>query len=154
MTMGGGTLNVDTFSLNVGAVNGATGTITSNANGQLTLGNGGADGAYGGAITGPIAITKIGAGTQTLSGASSFNGGISINAGVVAAGGATSLGAATNNVNLTAGSGTSTLRLSGNSVSIGQLQDDGGFGIVENASANPATLSVAGAVGHLLRRAA
>jgi fibronectin-binding autotransporter adhesin len=59
------------------------GTVTGSG-GNLTLGNGNASGNYGGAISGPISLTKAGLGTQTLTGASlTYTGSTNVSAGTL-----------------------------------------------------------------------
>lgn len=69
-----------------------TGRVSNSAatSATLTLGNNGASGSFGGTIeafgTGPLGITKIGAGTQTLSGDNTYTGPTTVNGGTLKAG--------------------------------------------------------------------
>ncbi len=88
LAVNAGTLNLNGFSPTVGAVNGA-GTINNvSAGGSLTLtvGSGGAGGAFSGTIqntSGTLSLVKTGAGTQTLSGTNTFSGGTQLNGGIL-----------------------------------------------------------------------
>lgn len=75
----------------VGALNGSGRIATINGgNGFITIGRGGADGTFSGVITnelnGPVHITKIGDGTQTLSGNNTHTGVTLVNEGTLALG--------------------------------------------------------------------
>jgi autotransporter-associated beta strand protein len=85
----GGTFDLDGGTQAVGSLSGA-GTVTnsySNVNypggALLTLGNEGTNQTFSGTISGNLALTKVGSGTQTLSGANSYTGGTTINAGAL-----------------------------------------------------------------------
>jgi fibronectin-binding autotransporter adhesin len=90
------------------------------------------DGPGGGAL----AITKNAAGTLILSGNNTFTGGVTINAGTIQLGSAGALNPGTPN-SLSVNGG---LALAGNSVTISSLN---GGGLIENASATAATLTIA-----------
>ena len=104
-------------------------------------------GKISGAISGAGSLVKTGNGRLVLSGSNGFTGGLAIGAGTVQLANAGALNSATPNaVSFTAGT-TGTLRLNGNSVTVGGLSTDGGSpgtAIVENAHATAATLNVAG----------
>jgi fibronectin-binding autotransporter adhesin len=79
LTANGGTLDLNATSQTVGALNGTSGGTIKNNSGSsaLTVGNGDASGSYAGVIssgTGTLALTKTGAGTQTLTGANTYTG--------------------------------------------------------------------------------
>jgi autotransporter-associated beta strand protein len=98
LTVNGGTLDLNSTSQTVGALNGSGGTITTtgSAAASLTVGNGGASGSYSGTITDPnagskhLSLTKTGAGTQTLSGNNTYTGGTTVSDGTLFANNATS----------------------------------------------------------------
>ncbi|MEI8320332.1 MAG: autotransporter-associated beta strand repeat-containing protein, partial [Planctomycetia bacterium] len=58
----------------------------------LQVGNSDASGSFSGIISGNVVLTKVGAGTFTLSGANTFTGGTNINGGVLALGSTGALG--------------------------------------------------------------
>ncbi len=81
-TPGGG------VAINGRIVNGTTGTPTVHT---LTIGDNNANGSFSGTLqngTGPLALTKIGAGTQILSGVSNYSGNTTVSGGVLLANGA------------------------------------------------------------------
>ncbi len=94
LTMNGGTLDLGKTIQTIGALTGTSGTILNNGGGSsiLTVGNGDATSSYSGVIanhatgTGSVLLTKIGAGTLTLSGANTFSGKLTIDAGTVSVG--------------------------------------------------------------------
>ncbi len=84
LTVGAGAifdLNGQTQSL--GALNGAAGSSLTLGAGALTVGAGGANGAFAGAISGAGGLTKTGGGTLTLSGTSSYTGPTALDAGTL-----------------------------------------------------------------------
>jgi len=84
-------------------------------------------------------LTKIGAGTLTLSGSNTYNGGTTVSSGTLQLGSANALGAATGNLTVNGG----TLDLNGNSAMVGALS--GGTGAVITTSSNASvTLTVSG----------
>jgi len=103
------------------------------------------DGAGGGSLF----LTKEGAGKLTLGGNNTFTGSITIDAGTLQVGSTGALGTGQNVVAFGASS-TGTLSLNGNSVTIGSLQTNSSVGtpVVQNASATPATLTIAGGGGY------
>src|ERR1041384_926670 len=73
-----GTLDLNTFSSTIGALNGA-GTVDTAAGGTpaLTIGNNGNNGTFSGTIqnsAGALSLVKVGAGTETLSGGFTYSG--------------------------------------------------------------------------------
>ena len=128
------------FSETVGAVYLGNGTIQG---GNLTgssysVTNGTISANLGGASS---ALTKGGSGTVVLSGNNTFAGGVTIDAGVLQLGQAGALNSTTPNA-VALGGGT--LRLNSYSVTVADLS---GNGVVENASASGATLTVNKASG-------
>ena len=97
---GAGKLDLNGYSMAVGAlngdigpVNGFVGTILNDAastNVTLTVGTGNASGAYAGVVAddssgtgGTVALTKLGTGTQTLTGANTYSGATTLKAGTL-----------------------------------------------------------------------
>ncbi len=80
-TVNGGTLDLNNFKLTVSSLNG-TGGVVNLGSAALTINNTGTD-IYSGIIQGTGSLTKIGAGTQTLSGSNSYTGGTNILGGVL-----------------------------------------------------------------------
>jgi len=86
LNVNGGTLDLGGTNQTVGALNGSAGAInTSTGTSTLTVGNGDGSGSYAGSITntGTVALTKTGAGTQTLTANDSYTGATTINGGVL-----------------------------------------------------------------------
>ncbi len=106
LTVNGGTLDLNGFSLSVAALNGSAGTIqSSGAAALLTTGAGGASSAFYGTIqngSGSVALSKTGSGALTLYGNNTYTGGTSLAAGELAVGSGSALGGGT----LTLGGGT------------------------------------------------
>ncbi len=120
-TVSAGTLTIDgTGSLGSGSYAGA---IANNA--ALVYGSS-ANQTLSGIISGTGTLTKTNTSTLTLAGANTYSGATAVNGGVLQAGASSAFG---NNSPLTAASG-ATVRLAGNSVTIGSLA---GAGTVENA---------------------
>jgi fibronectin-binding autotransporter adhesin len=100
--------------------------------------------------SGPVALTKSGAGTVILGGTNAFTGGLYINNGVVQlASGAALNSSGTNAVNFgnNASNSSGTLRLNGNSATIFSLSSANvsvGTPVIEDANATPAILTVNG----------
>lgn len=101
LTVNGGTLDVNGTNQTVGALVGTGGTILNNTTASaktLTIGTGGGNGSYGGVIadhssgTGTLALTKTGAGGETLTGANTYTGLTTISAGFLNIQNATALG--------------------------------------------------------------
>ena len=80
-TVNGGTLDLNNFKLTVSSLNG-TGGVVNLGSAALTINNTGTD-VYSGIIQGTGSLTKIGAGTLTLSGNNSYTGGTNILGGVL-----------------------------------------------------------------------
>jgi autotransporter-associated beta strand protein len=103
----------------------------------------------GGAGGNPLAVYLAGSSTLTLGGVNTFTGGVTLHSGTLHIGGSGALNAANpDTVTFDTGS-TGVLALSGNSITIGGLNNnagDVGVGTVRNASATPATLTVVNAV--------
>ena len=120
LTVNGGLLNINNFSVTNGNLTGTGGTICNNGNAArtLTIGAGNANGGiYQGVIadntnsgTGTLALTKTGTGAITLTGANTFSGVTTVNAGKLFIHGDQTLAAGSVNVssNATLG-GTGTL---------------------------------------------
>jgi len=84
-------------------------------------------------------LTKIGAGTLTLSGSNTYNGGTTVNAGILQLGNASGLGASTGNLAVNGG----TLDLNGNSAAVGTLSGSTGTVITTSSNAS-VTLTLSG----------
>ena len=106
LTVNGGALDLNGFSLNVATLNGSAGTIqSSGAAALLTAGAGGASSVFYGTIqdgSGGVALNKTGSGVLTLYGNNTYSGGTSLAAGELAVGSGSALGGGT----LTLGGGT------------------------------------------------
>jgi CSLREA domain-containing protein len=125
-----GTLDLAGNSIVIGALMGS-GTVTSSVAGTPTLsvGNTGNNGTFSGVIqngSGTLALTKAGAGTETLTGANTYSGTTTISAGTLQLGIANAI---PNGSNVTV---TGTLDLNGLSDTIGALS---GSGTVDNLTA-------------------
>ncbi|HEY1377957.1 MAG TPA: autotransporter-associated beta strand repeat-containing protein, partial [Gemmataceae bacterium] len=93
VTFTGGTLDLNGFRLTVNGLASIGGAGVIMGGGALWVGNGGGGGSYSGVIqdgSSIIGLTKVGAGTQTLSGANTYTGGTALLGGTLALG---SLGA-------------------------------------------------------------
>ena len=79
-----GALDLNTYNATVDSLSGS-GMIISVAGGAplLTIGNAGGGGTFSGVISGPIALTKAGAGQLTMSGISTYTGGTTISQGTL-----------------------------------------------------------------------
>lgn len=110
-------LAIAATAVTVGGLQGNAGTIMryyTTPTGVLTIDTGGSSYSFGGDIipgTGPLAITKTGAGTQTLSGTNTYNSTTTINGGTLRIAGSGTLGATTAPLTLSGG----TLDLGGTS---------------------------------------
>lgn len=80
----------------IDALNGVAGTTVSGVSGNdtLTIGNNNGSGTFAGIISGSLAITKAGTGTQILSGANTYSRGATVSAGTLKLGNAGALGSA------------------------------------------------------------
>jgi YVTN family beta-propeller protein/autotransporter-associated beta strand protein len=85
-TVNGGILDLNNFSLTMSSLNGTGGTVNLGT-APLTINNTGLSG-YSGVIQGTGSLTKMGAGTQTLSGNDTYTGGTTVLAGTLQAGSA------------------------------------------------------------------
>ena len=85
-TVNGGILDLNNFSLTMSSLNGTGGTVNLGT-APLTINNTGLGG-YSGVIQGTGSLTKMGAGTQTLSGNDTYTGGTTVLAGTLQAGSA------------------------------------------------------------------
>jgi len=95
LTINGGTLDLQGYSVNVGPLSGSSsGMITNQSAGAastLVVGNGDATSAFGGSIadgSGGIAVTKVGTGIFTLAGNNSYTGTTSVTGGTLVVQGA------------------------------------------------------------------
>ena len=118
-TVNGGTLDLNNFNLTMSSLNGVGGTVHLGS-AALTINNTGAD-LFSGNIQGTGSLTKIGAGTQTLSGANSYTGGTTLLAGTLQAGSATAF---VNNTAYTVNGGT--LDLNNFKLTMSSLNGTGG----------------------------
>ena len=82
-----GTLDLNGYNPTINGLSG-TGSVTSNGTGTSTLsvGYGNADGNFSGVLSGPVALTKLGAGTLTLAATNTYSGGTTINGGILEVG--------------------------------------------------------------------
>ncbi len=148
LTVNGGTLDLNSTSQTVGALNGTAGAInTSTGSSTLTVGNGGGTGSYAGTIangSGTVALTKTGAGTETLTGANTYTGATNANGGSLFINGNQSVATGAVNVNNSGttlgGSGTI-----GGSVTVnsGANLAPGATGTGSNAKLNTGALTLA-----------
>jgi autotransporter-associated beta strand protein len=139
VTINGAALDLNGANPTVAGLAGnGTVTNTTAATATLTVGfqNGSAN--FAGAIAGAVALTKIGAGVQTLSGQSSYTGATTISAGVLKVGAAGALSASSDITD------NALLDLAGHSTSAGALA---GSGLVSNSASTGAVLTV-GVNGH------
>ncbi len=83
-------------------------------------------------------VTKLGAGTLTLSGANTYTGPTTVQGGTLVVGGASALG--TGRVNMTGG----TLNLSGHNATLNSIASTVTTSVIQNASATPVTLTTGG----------
>ncbi|HMJ05425.1 MAG TPA: autotransporter-associated beta strand repeat-containing protein, partial [Chthoniobacterales bacterium] len=151
LTINAGTFDMASEDQTVGALNGSGGMIVANAAGSqakvITVGNGGANGSYGGVIADRtsgnqlVSLVKIGTGTQILSGSNTYTAGTAVNAGTLL-------------VYNTTGSGTGTqlVFLPGNAGATfggGTVDGTGGIsGTLRTSAGNPANnLSPSSATG-------
>ena len=135
----GGNLDLGGRDNTVGSLSGTAGGVVQNSLGAaiLTTGGGGGSGDFSGNIvngTAPLSLTKIGAGTQTLSGINTYTGATTINAGILRAGSTTGL----SNTSAFLVNGGGTLDVNGLVSTILSLSDNGAgpvFGTVTNTGA-------------------
>ncbi|WP_370624457.1 autotransporter-associated beta strand repeat-containing protein, partial [Polynucleobacter sp. AM-26B4] len=131
--------------LNIGSYNGVTGItatgltltaggltdtddagITTTSSSTIAINNATGSFDYSGVIAGPIAITKSGAGTQTLSANNSYTGATSITAGTLIAANSGSLGTSAGGVSITSGA---TLALQGGITIADAINTANGVGV-------------------------
>ena len=87
LTLHAGNLDLNGIATGLGSLTGSGGTLTSPGAATLTLGNNNATGGnFAGSISGGIALTKTGSGTQILSGNNPYTGLTTISAGTLRAG--------------------------------------------------------------------
>ncbi len=94
LNLAGGVLDVAGNNLTVGALSGASGTLSNSLDNAttLTVGSGNASGTFGGTLTGSsLDLVKTGTGTQTLSGSNSYAGSTVLSNGVLSVGSANAL---------------------------------------------------------------
>ena len=146
---GNSTLDLNGFNVTINGLS-STGTlsqdvITNGVNGTstLTVGDNNSGGNYGGMLqdsssTALLALTKIGAGTETLSGSDNYSGGTTVAGGVLqmGAGDGSALGNSAGNLTVNSGS----LDLNGNSLTVGTLGGIGGT--ITSSTAGAVTLNV------------
>lgn len=132
-----GTLDMNTFSDAIGALNG-NGTVNCTGGGgtTLTVGNNNTSGTFSGLIentSGTVGLTKAGTGTEVISGANTYTGPTVVNSGTLRAGNINAF--ADSPVTVNAG----TLDL-GSSLVVSNLNGAVGSSIANNSSASPVTV--------------
>ena len=145
VTLGnGGTLDLGGFNNTIGSLAGIPGSTVQNSTGiaaTLTTGALGSTLFAGNIVNGagaPLALTKVGAGTMTVSGVNTYTGATNVNAGVLQAGSITALSAGSAHSVNTGG----TLALNGFNNTILSLTDTGApGGTVQNGGAANAILT-------------
>ena len=153
LTVNGGTLDMIGTDQTVGALNGAGGTILNNAtlsDSILIVGNGNANGSYGGVLTDhstgtrQLVLQKVGTGTQILTGSNTQTASTTVNGGTLLVYNTTGSGTGTNimvlspQVGATFGGGTT----NGSGGISGELRDTGLFN-----SSGPNSISPSSATG-------
>ena len=136
-----GVLDLNTFSDTIGSLDG-NGAVdcTGGGTSTLTVGNNNSDGTFSGVIqntSGTLGLTKVGAGTQTLSAASTYTGPTALNSGTLKAGNVNALGAGTNALTINGG----VLDLASD-LNVGSLAGAAGTTIANNSTATINTLTV------------
>jgi autotransporter-associated beta strand protein len=87
LTLTGGNLDLNGIATGIGSLTGSGGSITSPSAATLTLGNNNANGGnFAGSISGPVALTKTGSGTQILSGTNPYTGLTTVSSGTLRSG--------------------------------------------------------------------
>jgi uncharacterized protein YhjY with autotransporter beta-barrel domain len=150
LTMTGGTLYADSSSLNIGALNGTGGSITSSSNATLSINdNLGPAQTFSGTIRdadATINVSKSGSGTEIFAGANTYSGGTTLTSGTLGAGSPTAFGTG----NFTNSGGTLELADGNHTLNLGALftQNSGTtlLSLVNDASSDQIT---AGGNGHL-----
>ena len=93
LTLNSGTVDLNGIATGLGTLTGPGGSITSATAATLTLGNNNATGGnFAGSISGPIALTKTGSGTQILSGNNPYTGLTTASAGTLRSGADNAIG--------------------------------------------------------------
>ena len=160
VTVNGGTFDFSGQSETFDALVGSGGTIINSqlfAPSTMTIGAAGGSGTFsgviqntGGAFTGLMAVTKIGAGTETLTGANTFTDPLNINGGTLALGGGSLAANVIDSANFTynAGAFNGRLVVNGGTLTINVpftaangMENDGGLAL---SSAQPITLAGVG----------
>ena len=137
VSMNGGTIDLNTFSVVVGGLSGSAGTVTNSGSGTPTL-NVNGSGTFGGLIRGGVTLTKSGVGTLTLQAANTYTGATNVSGGTLRQGATNAIP----NVPLTVTGGT--LDLAGFNASIPSPTLSGGTiqgGGILNISGNTLTAS-------------
>ncbi|MDR3494054.1 MAG: autotransporter outer membrane beta-barrel domain-containing protein, partial [Ancalomicrobiaceae bacterium] len=140
-TLTGGTLDLNGNSNTIASLAGTGGTVESTGSlATLTTGDATSTSFAGDLIdgTGTLALTKVGAGTLTLSGTNSYSGATTVAVGTLQAGSTTAF-SPTSAFTLSSGA---TLDLNGNSNTIASLAGTGTTATVTNTNATTATLTV------------
>ena len=137
-TVNGGILDLNNFSLTMSSLNG-TGGMVNLGTAPLTINNTGLGG-YSGVIQGTGSLTKMGAGTQTLSGNDTYTGGTTVLAGTLRAGSASGF---VNNTAYTVNGGI--LDLNNFPLTMSSLNGTGG---VVNLGTAPLTINNTGLGGY------
>ena len=106
--------------------------LSSSGPGTLTLSNA----MFSGTLDGQLALTKVGAGTVTLSGASTYSGPTVISAGTVALSGSGTLGSASSGLTIAAGATLDVSAVTGGSWSL-----SGSTALTANGTASPSTIN-------------
>lgn len=134
-----GTLDLNAINNDINGLNGS-GTVDTVAGGSpvLTIGNNASSGTFSGVLkntAGTLNLTKVGAGTETLTGANTFSGATTMNLGVLVLNNLTALGSSA----LTVNAGSVDVQSSLNLASLA-----GAGGGIANSTANPVTITVNG----------
>ena len=147
LTVQSGTLDLNGLATGIGTLSGNGGIITSATAATLTLGNNNATGGeFAGSISGSIALTKTGSGTQTLSANNPYSGLTTINAGILRSGADDAIG----NGNLTVTGGTLDLQNFSDTVAavtLGSGSITGTSGLLTATSYSLTTGSVSARIG-------
>ncbi|WP_453948000.1 autotransporter domain-containing protein [Bradyrhizobium sp. USDA 377] len=134
----GAILDLNSFNQTIGSLAGAGSVTLGSA--ALTIGNDGTSTTFSGSIVGAGGLTKIGAGTLTLSGNNAYSGGTMIGAGTLQLSGAGTLGAATGSTMVNGG----TLDLGGTTQTQAAVSLAGGM--IQNGNLNAPITSTGGTI--------